>query len=251
MLYQKIRGVMKFVRFGAKSLKKGQKNYPAPKRELLALLFGLKRWGELLQPQRFTVEVDHKALIHLQSERSYMARDWMNYVAGYDFVVTHCLGVQHVLPHHLSHLYGILPEGEREERERVYEEKRKEGEVRRREEAEERRAKRGGQREERGELVEIAEMTTRAMRRREKGKEEKGKEKEEEEGEEGEGVREEAGQGGVGRGGGEAEGRENEKSGESSEEGEKRAVGLVEVVGEHEVGRGGSAEEETSEREPC
>ena len=196
MLYQKIRGVMKFVRFGAKSLKKGQKNYLAPKRELLALLFGLKRWGELLQPQRFTVEVDHKALIHLRLERSYMARDWMNYVAGYDFVVTHCPGVQHVLPHHLSHLYGILPGGEREERERVYEEKRKEGEVRRREEAEERRAKRGGQREERGELVEIAEMTMRAMRRREKGKEkeeeegeegkeEKGKEKEEEEGEEG------------------------------------------------------------------
>ena len=140
---------MKFVRFGMKSLKKGQKNYLAPKRELLALLFGLKRWGELLQLQRFTVEVDHKALIHLWSERSYMARDWMNYVAGYDFVVSHCLGVQHVLPHHLSHLYGILPGGEREERERVYEEKRKEGEARRREEVEERRAKRGEVRERR------------------------------------------------------------------------------------------------------
>ena len=269
VLYQKIGGVMKFVRFGMKSLKKGQKNYLVPKRELLALLFGLKRWGELLQPQRFTVEVDHKALIHLWLERSYMARDWMNYVAGYDFVVTHCPGVQHVLPHHLLHLYGILPGGEREERERVYEEKRKEGEVRRREEVEERRAKRGGQREERGEVVEIAEMTTRAMRRREEaeerrakrggqreergevveiaemttramrrreGEEEKGKEKEEEEGKEGEGEeregeREEVGQGGVGRGGGEAEWRENEGSGESSEEGEKRAVGLVEVVG--------------------
>ena len=235
VLYQKIRGVMKFVGFGAKSLKKGQKNYLVPKRELLALLFGLKRWGELLQPQRFTVEVDHKVLIHLRLERSYMARDWMNYMAGYDFVVMHCPGVQHVLPHHLSHLYGILPGGEREERERVCEEKRKEGEVRRREEVEERRAKRGGQREERGEVVEIAEMTTRAMRRRE-GEEEKGKEKEEEEGKEGEGEeregeREEAGQGGVGRGGGEAEWRENEGSGESSEEGEKRAVGLVEVGG--------------------
>ena len=103
---------MGFVRFGAKSLKKGQKNYLAPKRELLALLFGLKRWGELLQPQRFTVEVDHKALIHLRSERSYMARDWMNYVAGYDFVVTHCPGV--VLPHHLSHLYCQEARGKRE-----------------------------------------------------------------------------------------------------------------------------------------
>ena len=90
VLYQKIRGVIKFVGFGVKSLKKGQKNYLAPKRELLALLFGLKRWGELLWPQRFTVEVDHKVLIHLWLERSYMARDWMNYMVGYDFVVTYC-----------------------------------------------------------------------------------------------------------------------------------------------------------------
>ena len=54
-------------------LQKGQKNYPAPKRELLAMLFGLRRWGEMLQPQEFMVEVDHKALVHLRSERSFMA----------------------------------------------------------------------------------------------------------------------------------------------------------------------------------
>ena len=36
MLYQKIRGVVKFVRFGVKSLKKGQKNYLAPKRAAAA-----------------------------------------------------------------------------------------------------------------------------------------------------------------------------------------------------------------------
>ena len=195
VLYQKIRGVMKFVRFGAKSLKKGQKNYPAPKRELLALLFGLKRWGELLQPQRFTVEVDHKALIHLWLERSYMARDWMNYVAGYDFVVTHCPGVQHVLPHHLLHLYGILPGGEREERERVYEEKGKEGEVRRREEAEERRAKRGGRKGE-----------------REGGRGRRG----------GEGRKGER-EGGRGRRGG--EGRKGEREGEGRRRGSKRGGG--------------------------
>ena len=45
-----------------------------------------------------------------------MARDWLNYVADYDFRVTHCPGVSHILPHHLSHLYGILPGGEREEK---------------------------------------------------------------------------------------------------------------------------------------
>ena len=82
VLYQVVGGKKKFIGFGAKALQKGQKNYPAPKRELLAMLFGLRRWGEMLQPQEFTVEVDHKALVHLRSERSFMARDWMNYVAG-------------------------------------------------------------------------------------------------------------------------------------------------------------------------
>ena len=73
VLYQVVGGKKKFIGFGAKALQKGQKNYPAPKRELLAMLFGLRRWGEMLQPQEFMVEVDHKALVHLRSERSFMA----------------------------------------------------------------------------------------------------------------------------------------------------------------------------------
>ena len=134
VLYQVVGGKKKFIGFGAKALQKGQKNYPAPKRELLAMLFGLRRWGEMLQPQEFTVEVNHKALVHLRSERSFMAQDWMNYVAGFNFRVRHCPGLKHVLPHHLSHLYGILPGGEREKREEAFEVERKEREEEKRDE---------------------------------------------------------------------------------------------------------------------
>ena len=124
VLYQKIGGRVKFIVFGAKALKRGQKNYPSSKRELLALLFGLRRWGEFLKPQSFEIEVDNRVLVHLCSEKSFMARDWLNYVADYDFRVMHCPGVSHILPHHLSHLYRILPGGEREEREMKFEEER-------------------------------------------------------------------------------------------------------------------------------
>ena len=79
-----------------------------------------------MKPQSFEIEVDNRALVHLRSEKSFMARDWLNYVADYDFRVTHCPGVSHILPHHLSHLYGILPGGEREEREIKFEEEREE-----------------------------------------------------------------------------------------------------------------------------
>ena len=119
----------------------------------------------MLQPQEFTVEVDHKALVHLRSERSFMAQDWMNYVAGFNFRVRHCPGLKHVLPHHLSHLYGILPGGEREKREEAFEVERKEREEEKRDEQ----AERARKKKERGsgevsteERVEVAEMTTRS-----------------------------------------------------------------------------------------
>ena len=89
----------------------------------------------------------------------------MNYVAGFNFRVRHCPGLKHVLPHHLSHLYGILPGGEREKREEAFEVGRKEREEEKRDEQ----AERARKKKERGsgevgtkERVEVAEMTTRS-----------------------------------------------------------------------------------------
>ena len=255
VLYQVVGGKKKFIGFGAKALQKGQKNYPAPKRELLAMLFGLRRWGEMLQPQEFTVEVDHKALVHLRSERSFMARDWMNYVAGFNFRVRHCPGLKHVLPHHLSHLYGILPGGEREKREEAFEVGRKEREEEKRDEQ----AERARKKKERGsgevgteERVEVAEMTTRSRvrervaegsakkreKRRQRRKNQKEKMKE---------SRTRVLNKGVSTGKGE-EGREKKEEKEDEQEGE---VGLGEERGEEEEGEEGvgEVEEEGGEEE--
>ena len=283
VLYQVVGGKKKFIGFGAKALQKGQKNYPAPKRELLAMLFGLRRWGEMLQPQEFTVEVDHKALVHLRSERSFMARDWMNYVAGFNFRVRHCPGLKHVLPHHLSHLYGILPGGEREKREEAFEVGREEREEKKRDE----RAERARKKKERGsgevgteERVEVAEMTTRSRvrervaegsakkrekrRQRRKNQKEKMKESrtrvlnkgvstgEGEEGREKKEEKEDEQEGEVESG----EGRGEEEEGER-EEGEEGVGEVEEEGGEEEKEEGevgemeeeGEGEEEEGERE--
>ena len=283
VLYQVVGGKKKFIGFGAKALQKGQKNYPAPKRELLAMLFGLRRWGEMLQPQEFTVEVDHKALVHLRSERSFMAQDWMNYVAGFNFRVRHCPGLKHVLPHHLSHLYGILPGGEREKREEAFEVGRKEREEEKRDEQ----AERARKKKERGsgevsteERVEVAEMTTRlrvrervaegSSKKREKRRQRRKNQKEKmkegqtrvlnkevstEKGEEGREKKEEKGdeqEGEVGLG--EEGGKEEEERGEGEEEGEREegeeGVGEVEEEGgEEEEEEGGEKKEEGEEGE--
>ena len=52
VLYQKIGGRVKFIVFGVKALKRGQKNYPSSKRELLALLFSLEM-GRIFEAPEF------------------------------------------------------------------------------------------------------------------------------------------------------------------------------------------------------
>ena len=207
----------------------------------------------MLQPQEFMVEVDHKALVHLRSERSFMARDWMNYVAGFNFRVRHCPGLKHVLPHHLSHLYGILPGGEREKREEAFEVGREERE----EEKRDKRAERARKKKERGsgevgteERVEVAEMTTRSRvrervaegsakkreKRRQRRKNQKEKMKE---------SRTSVLNKGVSTGKGE-EGREKKEEKEDEQEGE---VGLGEGKGEEEEGEREEGEEGVGEVE--
>ena len=231
----------------------------------------------MLQPQEFMVEVDHKALVHLRSERSFMARDWMNYVAGFNFRVRHCPGLKHVLPHHLSHLYGILPGGEREKREEAFEVGREEREEEKRDEQ----AERARKKKERGsgevgtkERVEVAEMTTRSRvreqvaegsakkreKRRQRRKNQKEKMKESwtsvlnkgvstgkgEEGREKKEEKEDEQEGEVGLGEGKGEEEEGER-----EEGEE-GVGEVEEEGgeeEKEEGEVGEIEEEEEREE--
>ena len=61
VLYQKDEGQKDhIIHLRAQSLTKGQKNYPATKRELLAMIAALKKWRHILLGRKFTVKVDHK-----------------------------------------------------------------------------------------------------------------------------------------------------------------------------------------------
>ena len=90
VLYQKIGGVVKFVGFGTKSLKKGQKNYPVPKRELLALLFGLSQVGvkhtKLLQQAHFIYFIKEKEIktqikieLQISSPETPQRKPWLHH----------------------------------------------------------------------------------------------------------------------------------------------------------------------------
>jgi len=85
ILYQKIGEEIRYIAFASKQLNKGQRNYPAPKRELLAVIFALKKWRELLMWRKFVVETDHMALLYIRKSNSYMVRDWLSFFSRVQF----------------------------------------------------------------------------------------------------------------------------------------------------------------------
>ena len=108
VLYQVVNREKKYVSFMSKVLKKGQRNYSATKRELLAIVYTLKRWEPFLAGMKFSVETDHKALSFLHNAKSHMVRDWARYLSTFDFTVSHIPGADNILPHYLSHLDGLI-----------------------------------------------------------------------------------------------------------------------------------------------
>ena len=110
VLYQVVNREKKYVSFTSKALKKGQRNYSATKRELLAIVYTLKRWEPFLAGTKFSVETDHKALSFLHNAKSHMVRDWARYLSTFDFTVSHIPGADNILPHYLSHLDGLINE---------------------------------------------------------------------------------------------------------------------------------------------
>lgn len=108
VLYQTINGVKKFICFVSSALSDSQRNYPATKKELLAIVFALKKFREWLWGSHFTLYTDHMSLIYLfdNSNENLMFSNWADQILDYNFSVVHCPGVQNILPDYLSRIYA-------------------------------------------------------------------------------------------------------------------------------------------------
>ncbi|KAJ8651493.1 hypothetical protein O0I10_012946 [Lichtheimia ornata] len=97
-----------YVSFVARALTKSERNYFTTKRELLAIVFTLKKFHQFLWGKKFTLYTDHKALIylHTQPHASPMIVGWLDVICNYDFDIVHLPGIQNVLPDRLSRLFA-------------------------------------------------------------------------------------------------------------------------------------------------
>lgn len=101
-----------YIGFYSKSLNSGQTNYPATKRELLAIMQALKYFRNYLYGRKFTIFTDHKALIYMMTAKvpNYMLANWFSELQDYDFDIIHRPGIEMVLPDSLSRLYLSIKE---------------------------------------------------------------------------------------------------------------------------------------------
>jgi transposase InsO family protein len=104
-----------FISFQARSLSKSERNYSTTKRELLGIVFSLRKFHRYIWGTHFTLYTDHKALtyLHTQQNLSPMLVGWYDLIFDYDFAVFHKPGIRNILPDKLSRFY-TEEEGETE-----------------------------------------------------------------------------------------------------------------------------------------
>jgi transposase InsO family protein len=104
-------GKKKYLRFASESLSPSERNYGAPQRELLAVLFALRSFRAYLFGRHFTIYTDHKSLTYLLSKEkvSSVIQNWMDEILGYDFEMVHLPGIENHLPDVLSRFYDNDP----------------------------------------------------------------------------------------------------------------------------------------------
>ena len=97
VLSQLIHGEERVVSFYSKGLSKSEKNYCTTRKELLALVKGVRKFRHYLLGRRFIVRTDHSALQWLRSfkEPEGQVARWLELLQEFDFVVYHRKGQLH------------------------------------------------------------------------------------------------------------------------------------------------------------
>jgi hypothetical protein len=95
---------IRYISFVARSLQERERRYSTTQKELLGIVFALKKLHFYLWGNHFTLFTDHRALtyMHTQKDMNSMLTGWQEIIWSYTFKVVFRPGVQNVLPDALS-----------------------------------------------------------------------------------------------------------------------------------------------------
>ena len=85
------------IAYASRTLSKSERNYDVTKRELLAVVYGLKTYRQYLCGRRFVVRTDHSAIQWLRRTPEPMAQmaRWLNFIEEFQFDIQHRSGARH------------------------------------------------------------------------------------------------------------------------------------------------------------
>ena len=97
VLSQSQNGCEKVLAFGSRALSKAERNYDVTRRELLAIVFGLKTYKQYVLGHHFVIRTDHVALQWLRKIPEPMAQlaRWLTFIEQFDLEVSHRAGSKH------------------------------------------------------------------------------------------------------------------------------------------------------------
>ena len=96
-LHQEQDGVTVVIAYASRGLKKEEKNYCTTRKELLAIVYGLKQFRSFLLGPMFLLRTDHAALTSLLKTPEPVGQQarWLDLLAEYHFKIQHRAGAQH------------------------------------------------------------------------------------------------------------------------------------------------------------
>ena len=107
VLYQVIEEKTRYISFTSRALSQSERGYGATKRELLGIVYALRKFRYYLYGKKFRLYTDHKALtyMHTQKDMNQMMQGWFEELLELDYEVIHMPGILHVLPDAISRIY--------------------------------------------------------------------------------------------------------------------------------------------------
>lgn len=97
VLQQEQKGQLKVIGYASRTLTPAERNYSTTKREMLAVIYGLKQYRQFLLGRHFQLRVDHSALTFIRRTPEVMgqAARWLDLIEEFDFDIVHRAGAQH------------------------------------------------------------------------------------------------------------------------------------------------------------
>jgi len=97
VLHQRQDGVLKVIGYASRSLTAPERRYCITRRELLGVVFGLRKFRQHLLGRRVVVRTDHAALTHLMRTPEPIGQQgrWLDFLAEFDLEILHRAGKNH------------------------------------------------------------------------------------------------------------------------------------------------------------